>query len=462
MSERSGSRQGLWILAGGLAVAGVTIRLVNAVTYPQRWGFDVLFNERYVRRLLRSWELPAPDADWATAHPPLFYYLSAGLGRLMQVPDSLALIVPTRIASTLLGLSMAGLCFVLLRRARPHEPLRAVLGAAIVLFLPAQIYMSAMLNEEILAATFVSIALFGVCLPGTTDDGASFRWRDVGIGLAGGLALLTKLSGLLVIAASVGSLAFAGWRTGRLGVGLRRAVVVGVVAFAVGGWFYGRNLAVYGYLYPEGLSTHALMFSMPPGERRPSDYLYFPAATFHDPQVLNEDLLRSVWGSTYLTWWYEGQGHFIPVDDPVARRLGTAVLLLALLPTLAFAIGFVRAIRRAWGDPRAPELPLALLTALTGAGYVVFTWRNPWFATVKASYMLGISIPFAYFASEVLSDWIRSGTKRGLAVGIALGALCLGIGVAFTMHNGLWELDLTRPGVRWEGGPGPTHGSDPR
>ncbi len=48
-----------------------------------------------------------------------------------------------------------------------------------------------------------------------------------------------------------------------------------------------------------------------------------------------------------------------------------------------------------------------MLVALTLAGYVVFTWNNPWFATVKASYLLGISIPFAYFASDVLADWTR-------------------------------------------------------
>ena len=62
----------------------------------------------------------------------------------------------------------------------------------------------------------------------------------------------------------------------------------------------------------------------------------------------------------------------------------------ALLPTWAFAVGLWRGARRAWADPVGPDTPLLLLTALTLAGYVAFTFGNPWFAAVKASYLLGL------------------------------------------------------------------------
>ncbi len=461
MSETPSSegRSGAVFLAtaGALLVIGVWMRIHNAIQYPKRWGFDGLFNERYVGRLLESFALPAPATDWSTAHPPLFYYLSAGLGRLMGITDSLEAIIPARVASSIVGLLMVVLAFQLVRRTHPKDPRRALLCAGLVLFLPAQIYMSAMLNEEILAATFTSLALVGVCRE-LMDRGPSGRtWpRDLAIGLAAGLALLTKLTGLIAVVAVVGAYVWVGWREGRLAPAVRRAAVVAVVALAVGGWFYGRNLVLYGYVYPQDLATHSLMFSMPPGERHVTDYLRIPLATWTDPQVLNPDLLRSIWGTTYVTLWYEGHGHFLPKDEPAVNRLGTALLVLAILPTLAFGIGAVRAARRGWRDPRAPESPMAMLVALTLAGYVVFTWNNPWFATVKASYLLGISIPFAYFASDVLADWTRGTGRAGvdvaIAVWIVLGVLLVGICAAFTTDIGLWDLTPhgALPGLQWD------------
>jgi hypothetical protein len=234
----------------------------------------------------------------------------------------------------------------------------------------------------------------------------------------------------------------------------KRAAVVCAVAALVGGWFYARNLALYGYLYPQDLETHEVMFSMPPGERHVADYFRVPLATFTDPQVLNPDLLQSIWGTTYLSAWYEGHGHFLPQHDPLVPKLGTTLLVLALLPTFAFFAGAVRAFRRAVDDPRAPETALLLLTGATVAGYVVFTWANPMFATVKASYLLGISVPFAYFASDSLTRWTERGGAAGFAVWALLGALLLGVCVAFTYGTSLWNLTPpgVMPGLRWQTG----------
>lgn len=438
-----------------LGLVGVGMRIHNAIRYPERWGYDGLFNERYVGRLLTSFDLPAPDTDWSTAHPPLFYYLAAGLGRLLGIADSLDVIVPARLASTAIGLVMVVLAWRLVRRTHPEAPGRAMLAAALVLFLPVQIYMSAMLNEEILAATFTSLALFGVCGEVARREPAGRTWlRDAGIGLAAGLALLTKLSGVLVVAAAVGAYAWVGLREGRLATAARRSAVVVAVAFCVGGWFYARNLALYGYIYPQDLSTHSLMFTMPPGERHVGDYLRIPLATFTDPQVLDPDLLHSIWGTTYVTLWYEGHGHFLPAKDPAVKRFGMVLLVLALLPTAAFLAGAWRAFRRAWRDPRAPDAAMVLLVALSLAGYVVFTWSNPWFATVKASYLLGISLPFAYFASDALWHWTRRSQDVAIAVWIVLGVLLVGICLAFTVDIGLWNLTPpgALPGLDW--GPG--------
>ena len=82
--------------------------------------------------------------------------------------------------------------------------------------------------------------------------------------------------------------------------------------------------------------------------------------------------------------------------------MGTALLLLGLLPAAAFAAGLTSGARRALREPRGPDAPMLLLVALTLAGYVAFTWGNPWFATLKGSYLLGLCVPFGFYASEAL------------------------------------------------------------
>jgi hypothetical protein len=211
-----------------------------------------------------------------------------------------------------------------------------------------------------------------------------------------------------------------------------------------------RNRVEYGWFQPHGLPAHKVMLRMPPGERAVSDYLRIPIATFTDPQLLDPDLLRSVWGSTYATVWFDGHRYFLPAVSEGVRRLGTLTLLLALLPTAAFATGLLRGARRAWADPRGSDAPLVLLTALGFAGYAAYTWQNPWFVTVKGTSLLLLSLPFAVYASEVLAAWTRS--RAALLVWAALAGLAVAVVIGCS-----FDLAFARPpfsGLDWREGPG--------
>jgi len=442
-------RSNPFVVAGiALAVFGCAIRISNAFRYPTGLGFDAKFNWEYIEQLLGSWTLPAPDAAWATGHPPLFYYLGAALGRALGHPGMENTVLAIRLLSTGFGLAAVALAVGLVRRVDPRNPRRAFVAGGLLLFLPVHIYMSAMLSEEILAASLTSVAVIGTALaatrPGTIRGELT---RASGIGLAAGLALLTKLSGALAVVAVAGTYALDGWRRreplralGRIGVALG-------VAALVGGWYYARNRVEYGYFYPQNLSTHQVMFSMPPGERNIGDYLRVPLATWTDPQLLAPGLVRSVWGSTYVTVWFDGHRFFLPKESAAVRRTGTAILLLALLPTTAFVIGLGRGLRRALRSAGTPDTPLLLLTGLTLGGYILFTWRNPWFASVKGSYLLGLSVPFSFYASEVLAGWTGGHGVRPRLVWATMGLLALASAVTFTYGPVFAKLEF--PGLEW-------------
>ena len=438
------------IAFGLLVVLGVGMRVNNAVQYPVNLGFDAPENWRYIHQLMHSWELPSPESDWATAHPPFFYYASAGLGQLVGEHEADPAVILIRLLGSAIGLVAIALCVLLVVRIDPQVPRRAWLAAALLLLLPVQLYMSAMLNEEIWAAALVSIVAVGAALEmhrRTPTEGPGALVRALGLGFAGGLALLTKASGILVIAAAAGAALIAGWKRGTLRPALAWAAALLAVALLVGGWFYARNFVSWGYLYPQDLAVHEVMFTMPPGERGFGDYLFVPLSTWTDPQLVNPDLLRSVWGSTYVTFWFDGHRHYLARESPSVTYAGTLILFLALLPTAAFFVGLLRGARRAFSRPASADTPLLLLTALTVVGYLVFTAANPWFAAVKASYLLGLAAPFSFYTSEVLSDWTRGRNTRSTLVWCILLLLFLAIVVVFTYGPVYWN--WAGRGIEW-------------
>jgi hypothetical protein len=229
---------------------------------------------------------------------------------------------------------------------------------------------------------------------------------------------------------------------------LTRGALCCLAAALVGGWFYARNRIEYGYFQPHGLPVHQLMRSMPPGERQLGDYLRIPLATFTDPQVLNPDLLHSVWGTTYASLWFDAHRFFLPTHSDAVRRLGSVTLLLALLPTAAFLAGVASGARRVLRGDGASDVPLLALVALTLAGFAFYAWQNPWFAVLKGTSLLGLCVPGAVYASESLCRWARWGPSLALVLGTALVALALCV-VAGGTFQGLF-VRTENPGIHWQ------------
>ena len=436
-------------------LAALAIRAHNALRYPADWGFDASFNWRYIYRLSRDGALPDPAAGWSTGDPPLYFALGAAVFRALEAAGARDLAVyAIPLLSLAAGLGVAALAYALVRRAAPASRGRAWLAAGLLLFLPAHVQMSAMVNEEMLAALLGSLAIFALVrerLAREEPGAPGALRRAAAAGAAAGAALLTKLSGAVAVSTVAATFAADALRPGARRAAAARTAVALLAALALGGWFYARNRILHGYFQPFGLPAHERMFSMPPGERGALDYLRFPAATFLDPRMLEPSLLRSVWGGTYASAWFDAHRFFLPDGSEAVRRLGTATLLLALLPTAAFAIGAGRGGLRALRDPRAADLPLVLLTGLTLAAYALYTGRNPWFVVVKGSSLLGLSLPYAFYASDELCRLARRRPAR-ILVGVWLAALaaCVAAGTSFDLLFGRPEVS----GLSWDdGGP---------
>jgi 4-amino-4-deoxy-L-arabinose transferase-like glycosyltransferase len=77
------------------------------------------------RTLHHSWELPAPDAFWASSYPPLFYYLCAAF---FDQADRDWIVIALRLTSSAIGLVVIALTIALIRRVDPEDRRRALIA----------------------------------------------------------------------------------------------------------------------------------------------------------------------------------------------------------------------------------------------------------------------------------------------------------------------------------------------
>jgi tetratricopeptide (TPR) repeat protein len=307
----------------------------------------------------------------------------------------------------------------MVRAAAPERPGLALVGFGAVAFLPVHLFMSPMpgneLTECFLGAAFLAAFVANERRARPTLAGAAL------VGVLGGLALWAKFSGLLTLLVACAALALRAFLRGAWSAparaALARAALIVGVGLALSAPYTVRNLLAFGT--PFQLSRDFALVAQverdqPPGRRGVLDYLRLPAAAFSDPNPLAPHLLGSVWASVYLNTWadtYRESDVARALEAEREERRSTALLgLLGLLPTALALVGVALCARDVrWGRRREVYLPLAVQAALSLAAFVVFSWRVPLWSALKASYLFGLSLPFAVALARGIEACVASG-----------------------------------------------------
>ena len=199
----------------------------------------------FIRTLATTGRLPtqvssAPDPQGYEWHqPPLYYVL--GVKLLAFGPRTV------RIVSIMCGFFAIILTFQIARRLAPNEPLAAICAAGIAALTPSHIAILSAVNNDSLLELAFSLSL--LLMLQAMRSGFT-TWRAGWIGVAIGLACLTKATGILLLPVLIFAL-YLYYRTGETPktILLNAAWCVGV-ALAVCGWWYGRNYSLYGEVLP--------------------------------------------------------------------------------------------------------------------------------------------------------------------------------------------------------------------
>ena len=189
-----------------------------------------------------------------TQHPPLYYALQAGV--LAVLPGSAdwaydKTVGVLRLVSVLLMSPLPLLAWATVRTLRAPPPAAQVAALLTVSVPQLQRVGSSVNNDAAYVLAFATVLL----LLARVATGDVRRRTVVLTGVAVGVAMLTK-GFALVLPLAVGLAFLVGGRRSRDGASWAAGLLPGflslVVAFAVGGWWWLRNIVLYGTVQPAG------------------------------------------------------------------------------------------------------------------------------------------------------------------------------------------------------------------
>jgi 4-amino-4-deoxy-L-arabinose transferase-like glycosyltransferase len=321
-------------------------RMIGAVR-EGRLQVDVPAAQRStIAELMAAYPGTTEHVDHMTQHPPLYYAFAGAVLRAIDYQD-------LRIDHAMVGVRLAGIIFMAplpflvwdAVRRLTRSSKAAVVGAAALLGVPQLAHITSAITGDGLVILLSAVVAW---LAIRVMTGERRLWAPIALGAALGTALLTKGTALPLIPFTLAVLLW--WpRDVSIARRMGRAALAGGVAFAIGGWWWLRNLVLYRDLQPSGLAGGRP--TVPWEEGTGPDIVYFLS-------LMWDRVTQSFWGAF-------GRLEFI-LPEPITDVL--TVLAIAVIVAY-FAVRNPR-------DERARMAFLASLPLLLTAMLIANTWRH--------------------------------------------------------------------------------------
>lgn len=360
---------------------------------PGDWDSD------YLAQLTTAKFAPAlldrlDNIQYEDHHPPL-YYLLASLVYKRSAGDLIAL----RLFSVVLGAVSVCLSFVVSRHVIPDQPAIALGAMALVAFTPQHLSMMASVNNDAQAEALVALALLWL-IRYLNAEGPPV-WQ---LGLIVGLALLTKIT-IAFLALIVPLALWRKWR--RTGASLpalaRSLALFALIAGLMGGIWWLRNIAVYGFPDFLGLGAHDAVVADQP---RTADFIAQHGFGRYITQMAS---------TTFKSFWGQFGWMALPLDSVFGGWLYRGFALL-LIGGATGALAAARARSLAEQAPaqirRGHDAAMILLSALLLVA-LQFIYYNIEFQQWQGRYLFPALIPIAltlvygidHWRARLLSRW---------------------------------------------------------
>jgi hypothetical protein len=405
-----------------MIAAWVVLAANNFLKIPLAQGFDVDAHMDYVRYVAERGRLPLANEGWEMSQPPLYYILSAALQRFLALGGRVPAEACLRLLPLACGALQVEVAYRIARRVFPDRADVQCIAIWVAGLLPVHLYISQVVGNEPLAALTVAfVALLCVRILCRPEQSRGFR-DAAWIGLALGLALLTKVTAVLwVPLTAVAWLGRAVVRKESLRAASLRLAVTWGVALVVSGAYYARNWLELGKPFVVGWDWKEVnrIWWQDPGYRIPEHFTRF-GRSLVQPVYAS---VHGFWDGLYSTLWTDGllSGTMVPPSWNIDCML-TGVLFGIPL-TAAMLVG------ACWAPSDSPGARNALRFAACAVLLYLLAamdlyLRLPTYSGVKASHTLGLLPFYALLAAAGLRPLLANVWCRAAVAG---GLVCFGV-----------------------------------
>ncbi len=393
-----------WLLLG-IFLVGVLIRIlyVHATPYSVR-EHDVWSHIDYIRFVAEHWVLPDPHASSQFYHPPLYYFLTAGIYALMTINNASheqALVIVEYVSLALSILTFAVILWTgWMIFHREQQRLALGLFGLLAAVLPGIVFFASRINNDALAQLFV-FGSFAVFLHWWRHPRLSV-W--MGLSIIMGVGVLAKGTVLLLPVIVCACLLF------HHTLSLRRKFIqialLGLFILAIAGWFH----------IPRALTEHAGRAALVGNvgvltntvENTPSYLL-----TVNPVQIIRHPFnnpFDDAYRRQYF-WEYLLRSGFFGEFD-----FGTPYIVLAQLILAATMLSFVPIAIHLWHDIRRGDpahLPLRLTLLILLLTHFLYRIFFAFSSSQDFRYSILLIVPlgaYALLGMEHDRSWLRTVT----------------------------------------------------
>lgn len=434
-ANRSTQRRVLLLFLLTVAILATVSSITNPLFEPP----DELQHYQFVRRLLTDKKLPIQEIDGTVTQfhqPPLYYLGGALLVAAAEDPETIpdrnpfwayfaagevnrdnksqfmnprslafpykgtALVMHgLRLWSLLLSLGTVVGVWLIGTTLWPSRPMMVAAVLAIAVLNPMFLYISGAVNNDSLVILCGAFVLW-FTLRAMADN---FSWpTTIFIGLFWSLALLAKVTGLMLVAVWGTALILISWQKRDWRLFLSRLGAILGIVLVLAGWWFIRNIAIYG-----------------------------------EPFALERQL--TVWGSRELfRWshiipdlsyaWTTYWGRFGYGQVPVPHLIYWSLFIGAIIAIAGLLIGYRRSTDmtpwRPWD--RWIIFVLGISTLVYVASLIYYIFRSP--TGANGRYVFPILPAFAVLMVLGLTSWVRrTSNQRLLHSGIVIFLVALAI-----------------------------------
>jgi hypothetical protein len=408
-----------WLLLAAWAIMGAN----NSWQIPADVGYDAEPHLDYVRFIVENGRLPLATDGWQMFQSPLFYLLAAPVYALSSSTlGAEGLVKLLRVLPLACGLAQIEIVYRAARAVFPGQSDLQKIATVVGGLMPMHIYISQFIGNEPLAGCLSSLLVLMCLLLLVEPARPRSRWFFCVLGAIWGLALLAKVTPLLLAPLLAGAIVVHGRGNGAsIGQPIVRAGLVGGACLLVAGWYFLRNQIALGKPFASGWDpSRGISWWQDPGYRTWAQLSSFGLSLWQ-PVYSGS---WSLWDSLYSTLFLDGfTSGLIATPDQLPWNICwmTVGAPLALVPLGLMLLGACEIGKKRAAAPRSVLLFSTVAIAIYLAAVIDLYVRLPIYSTAKGTYLLGLLPCFALLAAAGAAPLVR---KRKLRAAVKAAITC--------------------------------------